>query len=491
MHVLATEAVRTAANGEAFRAAIRAATGLEVEVLSKEREGRIGAVGVAMMMTTTTESERKLLIDMGGGSCQFSLVKGADGEIEDSISLPFGAAALTRRLDGERRRRNKEDASHVIADVEGEIESTLSAAFASILNNEAPRDLYLSGGGLRGWGWLLMDQSHISPYPIPAIDGFSTTGEDYFNLAVHAETITLTAQENDRQILGVSKHRTSQMQAIACLVRALSRSIPTPRNVYFSQAGVADGYIFDTLLPHETRNQNPLIVATSHYAPRSAHAIHSILVASIQNFPYASNDKAGANIHTRPPSFNNTFLAILTNLLYLCSTHPKHSRASHVLTTTLDTVLGAVHGITHHDRALLALVSYERWSGKAHERDQVVVRGLAQLVTTQERWWARLVGQLARLVGVVYPVGIADVAFAMELVPGMGVRQRKKKKDVEVWRLLLRIPREVFGEEVQGVAEKIEKLMKKKNLREMVGAEGDGDDGRKVKYKMETDVQFT
>lgn len=61
-------------------------------------------------------------------------------------------------------------------------------------------------------------------------------------------------------------------------------------------------------------------------------------------------------------------------------------------------------------------------------------------------------------------VGVADVAFAMEFVPG--VEAGDEKKDVEMLRRLsLRMPREVFGKEVQKVTRKIKNLTKKKNLR--------------------------
>lgn len=58
--VLATEATRTAINGEAFMEAIREAVGWEVKLLGKGEEGRVGALGVASSLPVV-----KGLVGMG------------------------------------------------------------------------------------------------------------------------------------------------------------------------------------------------------------------------------------------------------------------------------------------------------------------------------------------------------------------------------------------------------------------------------------------
>lgn len=62
--VLATEATRTAPNSEDYRKQIREATGWEVEMLAKEMEGRIGAMGVA----SSLHAVEGLVMDLGGMS---------------------------------------------------------------------------------------------------------------------------------------------------------------------------------------------------------------------------------------------------------------------------------------------------------------------------------------------------------------------------------------------------------------------------------------
>jgi retrograde regulation protein 2 len=62
IRVLATEATRTATNSVDFRQQIKTATGWEVDMLPKEVEGRIGALGVASSFSNV----EGLVMDLGG-----------------------------------------------------------------------------------------------------------------------------------------------------------------------------------------------------------------------------------------------------------------------------------------------------------------------------------------------------------------------------------------------------------------------------------------
>ena len=60
--ILATEATRTATNSVDFRQQIKDATGWDVDMLPKEVEGRIGALGVASSFSNV----EGLVMDLGG-----------------------------------------------------------------------------------------------------------------------------------------------------------------------------------------------------------------------------------------------------------------------------------------------------------------------------------------------------------------------------------------------------------------------------------------
>lgn len=63
VRIIATEATRTAVNSEEFRGNILKATGLRVEMLGKEEEGYVGALGVASGFSDVSG----LVLDLGGG----------------------------------------------------------------------------------------------------------------------------------------------------------------------------------------------------------------------------------------------------------------------------------------------------------------------------------------------------------------------------------------------------------------------------------------
>src|SRR6478735_4188363 len=63
IHVIATEATRAALNSKQFLAAIKDKTDLTVELLPKEEEGQIGALGIASGFSDM----EGLVMDLGGG----------------------------------------------------------------------------------------------------------------------------------------------------------------------------------------------------------------------------------------------------------------------------------------------------------------------------------------------------------------------------------------------------------------------------------------
>ena len=94
IRVLATSAAREAVNREELTDAIEHASGLKVEVISGDQEAELGFRGV------TTDPELALvpllLMDVGGGSAQFTL--GHDGRKLARHSFPLGAVRLLETL---------------------------------------------------------------------------------------------------------------------------------------------------------------------------------------------------------------------------------------------------------------------------------------------------------------------------------------------------------------------------------------------------------
>ncbi|MDQ3628103.1 MAG: Ppx/GppA family phosphatase [Actinomycetota bacterium] len=92
VEAFATSAVRDAANADDVLDTVRAATGVELTVLPGGDEARL--TFLAARRWTGWSAGRVLLFDIGGGSLEIAL--GADETPEAALSLPLGAARLTR-----------------------------------------------------------------------------------------------------------------------------------------------------------------------------------------------------------------------------------------------------------------------------------------------------------------------------------------------------------------------------------------------------------
>jgi exopolyphosphatase / guanosine-5'-triphosphate,3'-diphosphate pyrophosphatase len=93
---VATAAVREAANGDEITAAVAAASGVEVDVLSEEEEGRLSFIGATKTLGHPVEG-KVAVVDVGGGSTE--VVLGAvPGGVELVRSWQVGSGALADEL---------------------------------------------------------------------------------------------------------------------------------------------------------------------------------------------------------------------------------------------------------------------------------------------------------------------------------------------------------------------------------------------------------
>ncbi|EEH19376.2 hypothetical protein PABG_01695 [Paracoccidioides brasiliensis Pb03] len=396
IYVLATEATRTAPNSEEFRNAVTRATGWEIQMLSREEEGRIGALGIASSLGIV----EGIVMDLGGGSVQITWMS-PRGQSKHRFSFPYGAAALTKKL--EEAKREGDEAVKRLAE---EITTSFRQAYKGLevpqeMKDDAEKngglDLYLSGGGFRGWGYLLMSQSEIHPYPISIINGFKVTFPSFQNTdAIEA----LAAAEEIAHIFHVSDRRRAQAPAVAFLINALAHALPKIKDVRFCQGGVREGFLFDKL-PLAIRLQNPLVVATLPYSKESAPLISNLLSRALPDPSSSSTPEK----FTPPPLFNAEFLSAIANMMYAHSSSTKESRSAAALHSTSTGILCATHGLSHVNRAALALVLYDSCAGDLSEQHKSFLHRLRRIVSIQEAWWCRYVGRLAAFVGNIYPAG--------------------------------------------------------------------------------------
>ncbi|KAF2801964.1 Ppx-GppA-domain-containing protein [Mytilinidion resinicola] len=401
IRLLATEATRTAPNSSAFRDQIHDETGWTVELLPKEEEGRIGAYGVA----SSYSAVHGLVMDLGGGSTQLTWLTTSSGEIQmspkGSISMPYGAAALTRELSSASSHAAYRE--KVTADLKSAVASL--AIPPALLHAPAGLALYLSGGGFRGWGFVLMAAHAITPYPIPIINGLHVTTAAFHDTAAVTAAVQLASADSTPAIFRVSARRASQVPAVAFLVSCLADALPAINHVYFAQGGVREGMHFASLTPSE-RAADPLVVATRDHAPPDVGELVALLQAAAPGSPLPA-----------------AMITAFAQALYAHAALPKDICAGAALRATTTGAWAGTHGVSHEERAVLALLLCERHGGMSRisPSEQEFYGRIVRLAPEGWAWWCMYVGRVAGVVASVYPAGVVPRGYP----GGAAVRQRR------------------------------------------------------------------
>jgi exopolyphosphatase/guanosine-5'-triphosphate,3'-diphosphate pyrophosphatase len=93
VRIVATAAIRRAANGAALAAAIERHCGRPVRILSGEEEARLAFQGAALTLGRPAQ-QPLAVVDVGGGSCELAIGR-SDAAPSWSVSLPLGSGELT------------------------------------------------------------------------------------------------------------------------------------------------------------------------------------------------------------------------------------------------------------------------------------------------------------------------------------------------------------------------------------------------------------
>lgn len=490
VHVLATEATRAALNSTKFLNEIRDRTGLEVQLLPKEEEGQIGALGIASGFS----SMAGLVMDLGGGSTQITwmLSQGADIRISPhgSFSFPYGAAALTQKLHDLKQGRSKPEAEAALDEFRGEMVDQFRDAYHRLqvpdeLAQAAERDggfrIYLSGGGFRGWGYLLLylNQVHSKHYPISIINGYTADKPQFED----TETLKEVARAA-KNVFRVSDRRRSQVPAVAFLVNVLAKAIPHGiKEAHFCQGGVREGFLFRQLSP-SVRKQAPLEVATGLFARGARQSLQQLVKNAI---PPQHESKRF------PDDFGEHVIDSFANSMYAHMFMSVETASTAALYATSVGIMSTVHGVSHQDRARLSLMLEARYRGELPPREVEFRESLRRLITPEEVWWAGYLGRVGYLLAMLYPTGKIDktkprIVFSSRWSWTMG-----KAKDREGIILTISVQKrhdDKTKETLEEFCREVEKAGKRKNWIKISGEEngidGDKDEswGMKVKVKV-------
>lgn len=235
VRVVATAAVREAADGAAFMAAVRD-LGLEPELLSGDAEAIAAGYGVICAMPAA----EGLVADMGGGSLE--LVRVGAGIVHERVSLPLGAMRVAA----------------IRAGGTGRLRKALRAALEPLewVRRCAGQPLYLVGGS---WRTLARVHMHLQSWPLPVLGNYSIPTDEARALKPQVRELGTAKM---LEIPGVGPSRVLQLDDAAALLAALASEV-APGTVIVSAFGLREGLLYQDL-PEAERARDPLIEGVQH-----------------------------------------------------------------------------------------------------------------------------------------------------------------------------------------------------------------------------------
>ncbi|WYZ34553.1 hypothetical protein EsH8_I_000829 [Colletotrichum jinshuiense] len=479
--VLATEAMRRAANARDMLTAIREAADIGVHVLASEVETLFGAV-MGSRSAFVDISRGGLFLDLGGGSVQMTWVdtRLPDYEIAAALageSMPFGAARLIRILEGqpeEVRAQEKEklnasmqgafaklcDKFPALAQAKAEHAAATAAAAASATNGNGNGngngadggggrgggavpggiDAYLCGGGFRGYGCMLQHNDPIQPYPLPSVGTYTVTGA-FFK---QAEKMRRVNREHTGKIYGMSKRRRQQFPAIIEVVEAFIRAVPHLRTVTFCGGSNRDGALL-MKLPKSVRESNPLEALAGF--PIQGHecagaaggggAGGALAVAQAVLRTLYGAVPVNVDISRTPTVFSLGLGPLFARQVWIHQGEDDDANASYALHEAV-TRDPSAPGLTHLARAVLGVTVCARWGSNLGPIDAQLYRNLKGLVSEakpESIFWAEYLGAVAAvMVDLVpaWPKNVEELESTLRFEATQTVDPDKKRARIDL-----------------------------------------------------------
>lgn len=353
LDILATAAVRDAADGHDFVERLERDLDAPIKILSGGQEAKLAAQGVLCGIP----SAQGIVADLGGGSCELVVV--GDGKTGKHITLPLGVLRLTEASGG-----NRAQAAEII-------DRHLSGI--GWLNAGRGQSLYASGGAWRAVARLCIAQSH---HPLRILDNYALERSEAERLM---ELIASQSRKSIEKIANISKKRVP-MLPLAALILGRILSTVKPARLVFSVYGMREGQFFKHL-PQKLQEEDPLLAACRSMA-HSAGRFEEHGTELLEWMDPLFTEETPAQRRIRHAA------CLLGDVFWV--EHPDY-RAKQGFFRTLRI---SFVGVEHPERARLAMTIYHRYNGP---EDDPAVNSAIAMLTEDDLRRARTVGLALRL----------------------------------------------------------------------------------------------
>lgn len=222
---VATAAVRKAENGPEFVKRIKDKVGIDINVIPGSQEAQYDYLGAV----NSIEFEDAVLMDIGGGSAQFGLVR--NRKLVNSISLQFGSIDLMEMFD-----LGDEITDSKVKKLRKFLKKQLEAV--SFLKEGEGLPVIGIGGTIRNIGRV---HRYQIDYPMEIAHNYQMTRKEVEDVVEEAMSMNYAER---RELAGLSKGRTDIFPGASYALMYLMEHIHSDRLI-ISNAGIRDGILYD------------------------------------------------------------------------------------------------------------------------------------------------------------------------------------------------------------------------------------------------------
>lgn len=265
---IATQACRSASNGQEFLARVKRETGLEFDIISTEEEARLAATGCADLIDP--EAKACLIFDIGGGSTEVSLIRvqekklkarrSAKPDIVAWFSMPLGVVNLSERYGG----------SEISPELYETIVDDIRREVLEVGDPENFKSLFGKGGGhFLGTSGTVTSLAGVHlkllRYRRDAVDGHWLTTKDARDVTEY-----LRAMPNDMRAAEpcIGEERADLVVCGCAILEALLREWPTTR-IRVADRGLREGILHDLRAVSRKRRRRTKRKSISNNQPQN------------------------------------------------------------------------------------------------------------------------------------------------------------------------------------------------------------------------------
>lgn len=337
---VATAATRDAANRAEFLQQVQQATGLRLRVLTGEQEAYYGALGVI----NGSGLRDGLVMDVGGGSAQVSVVRG--GAFQRGQATSLGAVRLTEAYFPDER---------VTASQFKALTRHLDQTFAKLTWMKLNGGRFIGlGGGIRTLARIDRDQRE---YPLRLLNGYELRLERIEALIERLRA--LPVNERARRIPGLPSDRADVMLAGAMVVAAALRRV-SAETLTVSDQGLREGLLYEAFLRQEKTPIIPSLRTFSVLNLARIYGYYSRHEEQVARLAVSLFDQLARRHGFGPAEREYLWAAATLNDIGTAVNYQDHHKHSAYL------ILSAgLPGYSHRETALIALLCLYHRKGKA------------------------------------------------------------------------------------------------------------------------------